>query len=194
MSDGNFHVVNSLRSALHKGEHGLSTVPGLLDRVLKEGSWREFVTERGEHVEHEDIIEFVTNPPMRGLGATVDLIDDIVSGKPVQDAWDVALGRKPRSDKIAANDDNMNNSVAHPGRPAGTSRAAALRKLRTDAPELHAEVLAGNLSAHKAMVIAGFRPATFTVRPNPSSAARTLRKHMTNEQLAELARLLTEDN
>jgi hypothetical protein len=37
-------------------------------------------------------------------------------------------------------------------RPQGNSSDRALRKLRTDAPELHADVLAGRLSAHAAMV------------------------------------------
>jgi hypothetical protein len=75
--------------------------------------------------------------------------------------------------------------------PVGTSRAQALRKLRKSAPELHAAVLAGDLTAHGAMVKAGFRLRTMTVRPEPAAAARTLRKHLTPEQCAELARLLT---
>lgn len=187
---GNWHVVNSLRSALHKGEHGLSTVPGLLKRVLAEESWREFVTERGEHVEHTRFAEFVTTPPMKGIGATVDLVKRVIAADPeAVDLLDRALaGRQgERTDLV----DNIHEVSA---RPDGTSRDRALRKLRADAPELHAEVLAGNLTAHRAMVQAGFRPATFTVRPEPTSAARTLRKHMTAEQLAELARLITEDN
>ena len=42
-------------------------------------------------------------------------------------------------------------------RPNGTSRDQALRRLRKDRPDLHAKVLAGELSAHRAMVEAGFR-------------------------------------
>lgn len=183
---GNFHVVNSLRSALHKGEHGLSTVPGLLKRVLAEESWREFVTERGEHVEHTRFAEFVTTPPMKGIGATVDLVKRVIAADP--EAVDL-LDRALQNPAYLHHDDNNIQVKA----PQGTSVDRALRKLRTDAPELHAEVLAGNLSAHAAMVQAGFRPRTFTIRPDPHSAARTLRKHMTADQLAELARLLTKD-
>lgn len=86
-----------------------------------------------------------------------------------------------------------NNNI-HGLAPQGTSKDRALRKLRTDAPELHAEVLAGNLTAHGAMVKAGFRLRTVTVQPDPAAAARTLRRHLTTEQCAELARLLMEDN
>lgn len=186
---GNFHVVNSLRSALHKGEHGLSTVPGLLKRVLAEESWREFVTERGEHVEHTRFAEFVTTPPMKGIGATVDLVKRVIADDPeAVDLLDRALQNPEGRPKT---DDNI-NSISP--RPHGTSRDHALRRLRADAPELHAEVLAGNLTAHGAMVKAGFRVRTITVRPDAKSAARTLRKHMPPDQLRELAQLLAEDD
>lgn len=183
---GNWHVVNSLRSALHKGEHGLSTVPGLLKRVLAEESWREFVTERGEHVHHERFAEFVTAPPMKGIGATVDLVKRVVSDDPeAVDLLDRALQNPAGRPETLSNIQDK--------APTGTTKDRALRKLRADAPELHAEVLAGNLTAHKAMVQAGFRPRTFTVRPDPASAARTLRKYLTAEQRAELARLLADE-
>lgn len=191
---GNWHMVNSLRSALHKGEHGLSTVPGLIKRVLAEESWREFVTERGEHVVHQRFAEFVAAQPMKGLGASVELIRRVVSDDPeAVDLLDRALqnpvGRHHDSDDI-----RISQSVSQSSKDAGTSRDYALRRLRADAPELHGEVLAGNLSAHRAMVKAGFRPHTFTVRPDPASAARALRKHLTPEQRTELARLLTDEN
>jgi hypothetical protein len=197
---GNFHLVNSLRSALHKGEHGLSTVPGLLKRVLVEGSWREFVTERGEHIQHERFVEFVTAAPMKGIGATVrfvqkvvDSIEDKAERAEVQDLLDRALQNPVGgSDMISLNEDNIHDENDLE-RPSGTSRDRALRKLRVDAPDLHAEVLAGKLSAHRAMVEAGFRPRTFTLRPEPVSAARTLRKYLTPDQLTELARLLIDD-
>lgn len=189
---GNWHVVNSLRSALHKGEHGLSTVPGLLKRVLAEESWREFVTERGEHVHHERFAEFVTAKPMKGIGATVDLVKRVVSDDPeAVDLLDRELQNPVGTHLSRSDSDDITISDTAGGR--GTSKEYALRKLRADAPELHAEVLAGNLTAHGAMVQAGFRPRTFTVRPDPTSAARTLRKYLTAEQRAELARLLTDE-
>ena len=39
----------------------------------------------------------------------------------------------------------------------GTSRTYALRRLAKDRPDLHAQCLAGDLTAHAAMVQAGFR-------------------------------------
>jgi hypothetical protein len=175
-------LVDALGSALRRGGHALGSVPDLLKRVLDEQSWREFVTQRGEHVEHERFVDFVTTPPLKGLGADVALVKRLVADDP--EALDLL-------DQALQNPDALHNVQANA--PTGNAKDRALRKLRKDAPELHAEVLAGRLSAHAAMVQAGYRPHTFTVRPDPSSAVRSLRKYMTPDQLAELARLLTEE-
>ena len=42
-------------------------------------------------------------------------------------------------------------------RPSGNSRAAFLRRLRKARPDIHARVLAGELSPHAGMIEAGFR-------------------------------------
>lgn len=74
----------------------------------------------------------------------------------------------------------------------GTSREYALRRLRKDAPKLHARVLSGQMSPHAAMVQAGFRPATFTIRGDSAeSIAAALRRRLSPELLAEVAAKLT---
>ncbi len=58
--------------------------------------------------------------------------------------------------------DNIHSDSSN-SRPSGTSQTAALRRLRKDRPDLHAQVLAGDLTPHAAMVVAGFRKRTATV-------------------------------
>lgn len=183
-------LVDALSSALDSGGHGLSNVPVLLKRLLAEEGWREFETVRGEVVRHERFEEFVAAPPLKGLGAEISLIKRIVADdREAVDLLDRVLQRqvgRPRETM-----DNINNSE---GRPSGTSQARALRRLRKDAPELHAEVIAGRLSAHAAMVKAGFRTRTISVPvEHPDRVAAALRRHMTQEQLEELVRHLTDD-
>lgn len=187
----NAELNNSLSSALRSGEHGLVTVPGLIKRVLAEESWREFVTQMGEHVQYERFADFVTTPPLKGLGSELSLIRRIVVDDPeALDLYDQAVQNPHGGDHTSAESKNNNIQLA----PQGMSKARALRKLRSDAPKLHAEVLAGNISAHAAMVQAGFRPKTFTVRADrPESVARTLRKHLTRDQLRELAEMLADE-
>lgn len=185
----NATLVDALGSALRSGDHGLKTVPGLLKRVLSEGSWREFTTQRGEVVQYERFEDFVVRPPLKGLGATLDLIKRVVASDPeAVDLLDSALQRDVG--RPAETVDNVNGIE----RPTGNTQTAALRRLRKDAPELHAEVLAGHLSAHAAMVRAGFRPKSVTVRvEQPEAVAATLRKHMAPTDVAELARLLMQN-
>lgn len=177
-------LVDALSSALRRGGNALGSVPDLLKRVLEEESWRHFTTQRGEDVRHNRFAAFVTTPPLQGLGADIDLVRRIV-----------------RDDKAALDllDRAVQNPVGRPSEtldnvqdfPSGNSEAAALRRLRKDAPELHARVLADELSAHAAMVQAGYRPKTFTVRAtDPDSIARTLKRHMHPDDLRSLAELL----
>lgn len=183
-------LVDALSSALDSGGHGLSNVPVLLKRLLAEEGWREFETVRGEVVRHERFEEFVAAPPLKGLGSEISLIKRIVADDPeAVDLLDRVLQRQVGHPREIV--DNINNSE---GRPSGTSQAHALRRLRKDAPELHAEVIAGRLSAHAAMVKAGFRTRTISVPvERPDRVAAALRRHMTQEQLEELVRHLTDD-
>lgn len=190
----NAALVEALGSALREGEHGLKTGPALLIRVLREESWRSFVTQRGDHVEHQRFEHFVTRPPLKGLGGSmrligklIDAIEDEAQRTQTQDLLDQTLrGAQGRRTDLV---DNINEV----SRPSGTSQAAALRRLRKDAPDLHAEVLSGRLSAHAAMVQAGFRRKTATIPVDtPANAARALQRNMEPAELAELARLITE--
>lgn len=191
----NAALVEALGSALREGDHGLKTAPALLMRVLREGSWREFVTQRGDPVEHERFEQFVTKPPLKGLGATLRLVEKVIAAieddaerTRAQDLIDQAL-QNPAHVHMGQPDGNI-----VPVRPEGNTQAKALRRLRKDAPELHAEVLTGRLSAHAAMVQAGFRPKTISVPVGrPESIAAALRRHLTPEDLAALVRLLTDN-
>lgn len=99
-----------------------------------------------------------------------------------RDAVDAAAQRPPSLHAL----DNIQGSA-----PTGTSTERALRKLRKDAPDLHAKVLAGEVTPNAAMIRAGFRRKTFTIRSDdPQSAARAIRKQMSPKDVAELADLL----
>lgn len=57
---------------------------------------------------------------------------------------------------------------------------------------MHAEVLAGNLTAHAAMVQAGLRPKTFTVRAESAdSVVAALRRQLPPDVLSEVASKLS---
>lgn len=184
----NATLVETLATAIKYGGGHLELIPGLLKRILREESWRDFETQRGERVRYERFADFVVKMPLKGLGTNVDLIRRIVADDvEALDMLDQAL-RNPEGGSLQARAtvDNINS-----GRPNGTSKEAALRRLRTGAPELHADVLAGRLTAHAAMVKAGYRRKTVTVRTDDAQAiAKSLRKSVAPAVLVELCALV----
>lgn len=77
-------------------------------------------------------------------------------------------------------------------RDNGNRTSYLLRRLERDHPELFARVQAGELSAHKAAIEAGWRPRQITV--NASSLDKleaTLRRHVAPDVLADLAQRLS---
>lgn len=187
--EGNAVLVEALGSSLRRGGNALQSVPDLIKRTLAEEAWREFTTPRGELVRHERFVDFVVTAPTAGLGADVDLVRRIVApDTEAADLLDQAL-------QNPAHRPSGSVSIRNTSRPAGTTQDAALRRLRKDAPELHAEVTAGRISAHAAMVQAGFRPKTVSVPVGrPDAVAEALRRHMSPADLARLVSLLTEDD
>jgi hypothetical protein len=187
---GNAVLVDALGSALRRGGNALGTVPDLLKRVLAEESWREFVTQRGEHVRHERFGDFVVQAPLRGIGASTDLVRRVIKDNPqALDLFDKAMQRPVGRPEIRDNDTNLRDPNLR-----GTSRDYALRRLRKDAPELHAQVLSGRLTAFAAMVEAGLTKPRFTVVVSSSDAVvRTLRRQLSPDLLAEVAAKLCED-
>jgi len=77
----------------------------------------------------------------------LNLIDQVTQGKP----------GAPEGNQNARGEKTPLDNIQGCPAPTGTSRDAALRRLRKDRPDLHAKVISGEKTAHRAMVEAGFR-------------------------------------
>ena len=99
-------------------------------------------------------------------------------------------GRRERHSLIP----NPDNIRVSDGTGWGTDPGYLARRIARDHPDIFKRMAAGDFPSVRAAALeAGIIHPTATVRTDdPTSAARTLRKHMTPEQCAELARLLTE--
>lgn len=73
----------------------------------------------------------------------------------------------------------------------GNSVGYTLRRLEKHAPELLGRVKSGEMSAHRAAVVAGLKDDVFSVPAVPRKAARVLARHFQGGDLAELIDLLT---
>lgn len=184
----NAHLVESLGSALRSGSHGLTTAPMLLRTLLTEQRWERFVTRLGDEALPRSFEEFVTTPPLRGLGADLDLIRRIIGDDfELRDLLDRALQRSGGRPAETVSD-------RHGSRPAGETSEAALRRLRKDRPDLHERVVAGELSPHAAAVTAGFRTPRFSIPVDPERAAPIIGRHLTRSEIARLIDLLSDSS
>ena len=178
--------VAMLSDTLRRGGSALESVPLQLKHLLQSGDWQHFVTKLGKEVHHKRFVDFVSTPPLAGLGSTLEtirklLVDDVEAVDLLDQAVQNSPGRPGTADNITGS------------KRSGTSKEQALRRLRKNAPELHAQVLAGGLSPHAAMVAAGFRPKTFTVRADsPEAVANALRRQLPPDTLALVAKLIAE--
>lgn len=178
-------IVASLRSAVNDGRLGLDDVPGLIKKVLRGRMWRDrIVAQTGERACFDSFAEFVAAQPLEGLGTNLktlqrlcsddrealDLIDRAVQGKR-------GGSRKSGENDVTARRDSCQN---------GNSQQYALRRLRSARPDLHTQVLAGDISPHRAMQLAGFRKPTISVPLEPVAAANALARKMDCDALEDL--------
>lgn len=189
---------------LHKGSrvirlHGyidagvtqLDAVPTILKEIIQKGIWRRWYLRAGSKwVEHDTFAEFVAYQRPYGLGESIEKLRALCKWD--QEALDL-LDRANESRQGERSDffDNIQEVRGEVGAPTGTSPEAALRRLRKDRPDLHAQVLAGELSPHGAMVEAGFRPKKVQIPlDNLERAAKTLVRRLGSDAAVELIGLL----
>ena len=184
----NDSTISALAAAFVNGEHGLSVLPGLLKRAIREGAWQErIVHQTKQTVRFNTFAEFVSAYPPDGLHTDIATVKRLCrDDAEAIDLIDEAIGSRQgeRTDIV----DNIHEVE----RPTGTSARAAIRRLRTQRPDLHKRVLAGELSPHAAAVEAGFRPRTLSIALDPDRIATALVRHLSPEQLHTLVRLLAE--
>ena len=177
----NDSVVESLRDTMRQGDAGLAMFPGLLRRVLEEGMWRKRKVRRKHDqsvVEFSSFEEFVTTAPLEGLGGTMEIIEKLA--RMDDETFDLLQSATVRPNRRPTKEESNTNGIT--SKPIqGNTKAAALRTLKKKAPELHAKVLAGELSAHAAMKRAGFRKD-----PKPLSVVKSVWKRASEEEREEI--------
>jgi hypothetical protein len=119
---------------------------------MPEESWRTFQRQwvRLGIIHAREVVPYAKSPlaraPVRAArSAQKDDAADLRNLRPAH---------RPTKAETVYNGDRVVNTS---GRPVGNSRAYALRRLRDQRPDIHARVLAGEISPHAGTVEAGFR-------------------------------------
>ena len=169
--------ITALARQIMHGGFDLDHIPQFVRRILGENQWQKEMWRKRyspivlETIEFRSFEEFVTTPVPRGLGCSIDRLKRLCSDDRVAlDAIDKVMVRGPGRPKAEMLDNIQ-------GYPSGTSRDRALRMLRDKRPDLHARVLADEISPHAAMISAGFRQKTITVPFDPHRAMTILIRH-----------------
>jgi hypothetical protein len=197
-----------------ESESLFETLPLFLQDLFEQGAWIQFkIAEHAPVFDYrpgdaQKFWEFVQTAQPKGLGTTIpklrqicemaeepmkllSMLDELSQRGPGGANNPEGLGGKSGKTRDGiVNDDNIHNDKDRES-PTGTSREAALRRLRKDRPDLHEQVLSGELTPHRAMVVAGFRNETMTVPKNDMTAlVETLKKRLSPEQIDEIKSLL----
>jgi hypothetical protein len=94
-----------------------------------------------------------------------------------QVADEVAKRVGPKHKHISDNYTNENDVIIRVDDNQGNSRTYALRRLAKDRPDLHAQCLAGEMTANAAMVQAGFRKPPQELARTPGAEGRQRGSH-----------------
>jgi hypothetical protein len=178
----NGQTVADIQEMMRDAGFGLKHLPIHLEILLKEEAWKHRVIKQtGKVAEFDRFEDFVEANLCAGLESSVDQLKRLCSDNvPVLDLIDHAV-QNPNGVHNRAVDNS--NSIE---RPTGTTRANALRRLRTQRPDLHTKVLKGDLSPHSAMIEAGFREKKIEIAVDPERAARIIKKYFNEDQIASL--------
>jgi hypothetical protein len=177
-------LVTALFQAIEHGQNRIASVPGLLKQVIQEDAWRQFALPHSVSVrQYQHFSEFVQDY----LGISIDDLKAICTSRADHEALDLI-------DRVTTaqhgGDHSKVDNVSLASASDGNSNTYALRKLRKDAPEIHAQVIAGELSPNAGMVKAGFRVKTFTIKVDTHSTVKAIQKHFNHEQRQEIIELL----
>lgn len=178
-------LVQGLSRAVKDGGVGLRDVPRFLKSVIKESRWQSRLLHQGRRVvTFKRFDEFVTTPPLDGMGTTIEMLRHICADDPeALDLLDRVMQRGHGGDRKSEDAEIKIDNINLDSIPDGTSRAAALRRLRSQRPDLHAKVIAKKMTPHAAMIEAGFRKRTITVTLDPEQAMGALYRACKREKL-----------
>jgi hypothetical protein len=178
-------------------KNDLALIATTLKAVINREQWKQWKW-IGQEFKCNSLRECLLRKPPNGIGADLNVLRRVIyDDKQALDMLDKALQNPVGSNQYPGQaalpiDEPLYNIQALPRAPSGTSIEAAIRRLRADerpiAKDLHAKVLLGELSPHRAAVLAGYRK-----EPTPlEQILKLLRKIPADERanvVAEINRL-----
>lgn len=185
---------------LRNGVGSLSSLPGLLKKIIQTKAWEERQVSGGKIIRLKSLMELITAKPRDGWGEDPEKIKAVIKDDPealamFRDAMKGQEGGDKRS-----RDATTSNNVTGEEAVTGNSKAYTLSRLQKESPELFEAVCRKDLSANAAAIKAGFRK-----KPNPEEvcikafrksenrvmAIRSIVKELTGQEREMLIEMLS---
>lgn len=141
---------------LRNGVGSLSSLPGLLKKIIQTKAWEERQVSGGKIIRLKSLMELITAKPRDGWGEDPEKIKAVIKDDPE------ALAMFRDAMKHVNQHDMPNDNIMRQAQEQGTSKAYTLSRLQKESPELFEAVCRKELSANAAAIKAGFRK-----KPNP---------------------------
>lgn len=181
-------VVAELKYMMNRGRNEHDSIAALLKRIIEGQMWREYTSPvTGMKRGYPSFRKFVTDDlKIKKIDTLVGLVESVDAGV-AENAKRLWLGEAPTA-----------NSVGRPSDKGGGTTIKekndtdhVLARLKRDHPELAQQVIDGKLSANAAAQQLGWRKPRVLLT-SPEQVAAKLRDHYSKEDLAELARLISQ--
>lgn len=168
-------VIESLQKAVLNAPRDIETLRLALSGAIRDGAWMDRLdTKRRARWRYEQgqFLKFVTDPLPEGLGTDVETLEKFI--REDVELYEMFLAMTTRGPGGANNPGGRNQHTEEEVNrdnvtvdllertesqepPRGNTLPYAIRRLAKDRPDLLERVKAGEMSAHAAMVEAGFR-------------------------------------
>jgi ribosomal protein S21 len=183
----NGQIIQSFSQALLRGESALTYAPGLLKRIIKENMWQKYYDDFAkEEYTHTNFMSFITSKPREGLGETLENVKKVCRDDMELLSLIDELIQRPAGGGLNQYNKRLGNNITEANRPNGDTVQKALRRLRKDRPDLHEQVITNKLTAHAAMLQAGFRKKTVSVPiENIDKCLKYIKKYFTKEEIIQ---------
>ncbi len=186
-------VVAELKYMLNRGRNESDSIAALLKRIIDGQIWRGYASETtGIKKGYPSFRKFVTDDlKIKKIDTLVGLVESVDAGV-AERARQLWRCETPESRESAGRppEDNCGATTIKP--PAMNSGAdGILARLKRDHPDLAQQVIEGEISANAAAQQLGWRKPRVLLT-SPQQVAAKLRDHYSREDLAELARLISE--
>lgn len=176
-------IIRNFVSTYYKGKRAIPDAREYYFQLIEKELFYDIENQRDRHKAYKSFIE---RPILEGgLGTTNDDFirhfrdfDDVLVKH--RELWSKGKG----GDVKSANAKINNNNIIIDKPKQGTSRAYSIQRLQQSGnTDLAEKVKAKELSANAAMIQAGLKTPTITVRQDEKDFARVLRKLFTDEQI-----------